>query len=119
MHLLHPQRNCDPGNDTQYMCKDTKCTITITDEERKGSFFLYVCGDYIGGILQTTAGTIVSIRQFCASLYSCSDPVNCWMKDINTGGAAGHMPAGQSNLVHGTGVKAVSIMPGCEMTGEK
>ena len=114
MHLLHPQRNCDPGNNIQYMCNNTKCTITITDEERKGSFFLYICGDYIGGILQTTAGTIVSIRQFCASLYSCSDPVNCWTKDIRTDGAAG-----LGTLVLGTRVKAVSIMPGCEMTGDK
>ena len=88
------------------MCNDATCTITT--EGGGGTFFLLICGDYTGGILQVTGGNLVSIRQFCASLYNCLDPMNCWMKDIRTG-------EGQKAV---SGVKAVSVMPGCEITGE-
>ena len=64
--------------------------------------------------MQVTRGNLYSIRLFCASLYNCTDPANCWMKDI----MAGEDPSPFSEGVLASGVMAVSLMPGCEMHGE-
>ena len=64
--------------------------------------------------MQVTRGNLVSIRLFCASLYNCTDPANCWMRDIMTGQG----PSVNTADVLATGVMAVSLMPGCEMDGE-
>ena len=60
--------------------------------------------------MQVTGGNLVSIRLFCASLYNCTDPANCWMRDIVADEDEGTGLA--------SGVMAVSLMPGCEMHGE-
>ena len=115
-NLTHPQTNCNMTNSSNYMCNDSMCTISTEDgpgsrksqnlRDGEETFFLYVCGDYNRGILQVTEGNVGGIREFCASLYNCSDPEKCWMEDIMTGG------------VGVSGVMAVSIMPGCKMKGE-
>ena len=94
-------------DNSHYQCFDTSCTITTRGGQ--GTFFLYLCGDYSGGILQVTGSDLISVRPFCASLYNCSDPNNCWMEDIRSGEKKGG---------YRFGVMAVSIMPGCTIRGE-
>ena len=53
--------------------------------------------------MQVTGGNLINIWQFCASVYKCTDPANCWMEDIRA-----DEPVGTPS-----GVMAVSIMPGC------
>ena len=91
------------------MCNDTTCNITSA--QGRGPVFLYICGDYTGGVMQVTRGNLVSIRLFCASLYNCTDPANCWMRDIVA-------DEGTDGGILASGVRAVSLMPGCEMHGE-
>ena len=95
-----------------YMCNDATCTITTTDPQGL-SFFLFICGDYDGGILQAMGGNLVSITPFCATLYSCLDPLNCWTEDIQANNEFNNTARGMPS-----GVKAVSVMPGCELDGK-
>ena len=76
--------------------------------DKWGHFFLFICGEYEDGVMQATGGNLVSMSQYCASVYNCTDPQNCWMEDIKAHNY-------NQNL---DGVKAVSLMPGCRITGE-
>ena len=99
--------------DDNYLCNDTTCAITTerggdANIQREGHLFLFICGDFEGGIMQATGGNLNSITPFCASLFNCSDPANCWMEDIKAFDYRTRL----------TGVKALSIMPGCKVIGE-
>ena len=99
--------------DNNYLCKHTTCTITTkrggdADIQKEGHLFLFICGDFEGGTLRATGGNLNSITPFCASLFSCSDPQSCWMEDIKAFDYETPL----------TGVKALSIMPGCKVIGE-
>lgn len=58
--------------------------------------------------MQVTRGNLINIWQFCASIYNCTDPAQCWIEDIR---AAQTLSTGVS------GVVAVSVMPGCAISG--
>ena len=57
--------------------------------------------------MQVTGGNLDHMLQYCASIYNCTDPDNCWMEDISTG-----------KMNEYPGVMAVSVMPGCAIDGE-
>ena len=46
--------------------------------------------------------------QYCASVYNCTEPTKCWMEDIKSHGYLKNIDS----------VMAVSIMPGCKLSGE-
>ena len=99
--------------DSHYKCNSTNCTFTGVGGgegalKDKGHIFIFICGEHEGGILQATGGNLVSITQYCATVFNCTDPVNCWVEDIK---------AHVYNQAL-TGVKAVSIMPGCTLICE-
>ena len=103
--------------DSHYMCNSNNCIITtegggstrIYGGDRNfhkiGHFFLFICGEYEEGILHATGGDLRSMTQYCATVYNCTDPQDCWMEDIK-------VHEYDQNI---DGVKAVSIMPGCKL----
>ena len=107
MHINF-QKSCSTTDTNYNLCNDNTCTITTGDGGVPN--FLYICGEYTGGVMQVTSGNLKNMWQFCASLYNCSDPANCWMEDIKAYGAPGGIGGGIAS-----GVVAVSVMPGCEI----
>ena len=64
-------------DDHYHLCNGTDCNITTEGGggggyHEQGHFFLFICGDYEGGILQATGGNLVSITQGCDSIEQIS-----------------------------------------------
>ena len=106
-YFLNFQKTCDTTDNENYLCNDTACNITTGGGGEP--IFLYICGDFTNGIMQVTGGNLDYMLQYCASIYNCTDPDNCWMEDISTG---------HSKMYEYHGVMAVSVWPGCAISGE-
>ena len=104
--MVYFQKNCDTTDNINYLCNNITCSIRAGGGG--GPISLYICGEYTGGVMQATGGNLINMMQFCASIYNCTDPPHCWMEDIM---------AEHPKIPKYHGVMAVSVMPGCAISG--